>query len=106
MIPEGLNGRTTVMNDEHCWVCCDGAPGGMNGRTYLIPCLLSHKPVDLVVLALGCNDIKSRFNLTPNEIANGAGLLINDIKKSTSGPNNKAPKIVLISPPHLKFVKD
>jgi len=100
--PEGLNGRTTCMDDEHCWSCCDGAPGGMNGRKCLLPILHSHKPVEVVVIALGCNDLKTYFALEPSQIASCCQLLINDIKKSTSGPDGQPPKILLITPPHVK----
>ena len=55
VIPEGLNGRTTTLDDplessDFCGV--DGS--GMNGRRYLLPCLYSHRPITCVVLALGC----------------------------------------------------
>ena len=60
VVPEGLNGRTTVLDDpnENPFFCGqDGA--GMNGRRQLLPCLHSHKPVSVVVIALGCNDMKT-----------------------------------------------
>lgn len=44
VIEEGLNGRTT--NADH-----NELPG-RNGKTYLEPCLASHRPLDLVVLFL------------------------------------------------------
>jgi len=103
VIPEGLNGRTTVLDDEHCWTCCDGAPGGLNGRKTLLPILHSHKPVDVLILALGCNDLKLRFNLQPQEIANSVQLLLRDIKNSTCGQGNAAPKVVLMTPPAVQL---
>jgi lysophospholipase L1-like esterase len=45
VIEEGLNGRTTVWDDP--------IEGYKNGRDYLIPCLESHKPLDLVIILLG-----------------------------------------------------
>ena len=45
VIEEGLNGRTTVWDDP--------IEGHKNGQTYLVPCLASHKPIDLVVLNVG-----------------------------------------------------
>ena len=57
VIPEGLNGRTTSFEDE--------LRPGRNGATYLDPCLHSHGPIDLVVLMLGTNDLKIRFQATP-----------------------------------------
>lgn len=98
VVPEGLNGRTTVHDDP---VDCDfvGVGGvNLNGRRYLMPCLHSHKPVHTVVLALGCNDLKTRFGLTPGEIRKGLHLLISDIKQSGTGPDGHAPAIVVVSP--------
>ena len=33
---------------------------------------MSHAPVDLVILALGCNDLKKRFSISAFDIAEGA----------------------------------
>ena len=44
VIEEGLNGRTTVMDDP--------TRIAKNGLPYLRPCLDSHAPIDLVVLML------------------------------------------------------
>lgn len=50
VIEEGLNGRTTVY--EHPTL------PGRKGIDYLVPCLESQKPLDLVVLMLGTNDLR------------------------------------------------
>eukprot|EP00929_Paragymnodinium_shiwhaense_P102984 TRINITY_DN6624_c0_g1_i3.p1 TRINITY_DN6624_c0_g1~~TRINITY_DN6624_c0_g1_i3.p1 ORF type:complete len:229 (-),score=43.09 TRINITY_DN6624_c0_g1_i3:164-850(-) len=105
VIPEGLNGRTTCLDDAHNWANSGGAAEGANGRRYLLPCLNSHKPIDLLVLGLGCNDLKTRFSLNPGEIAKGCKLLVNDIKASGCGPGGRAPKIVLVSPPLVRKVE-
>jgi len=99
VIPEGLNGRTVITDDDH-----DGCNGeysgpGMNGRRYLMPCLHSHKPIDLVILGLGVNSLKTRLNLSPAEVANGLRTLIKDIKRSTAGVNDSTPPILLVAPP-------
>jgi lysophospholipase L1-like esterase len=54
VVEEGLNGRTTVRDDP-----IEGAH--KNGRTYLPACLEFHKPIDLVLIMLGTNDLKARF---------------------------------------------
>ena len=99
VIPEGLNGRTTVLDDP---TDCDfaGVGGGnMNGRRYLTPCLRSHKPVAAVVLALGCNDMKARFNMSAGDIRRHLKLLIADIRRSEAGEDGAAPCVVVVSPP-------
>ncbi|MCW5845462.1 MAG: hypothetical protein KIT77_29690, partial [Caldilinea sp.] len=63
VIEEGLNGRTTVWNDP--------IEGYKNGRDYLIPCLETHRPLDLVIILLGTNDLKKRFSLSAYDIAQG-----------------------------------
>lgn len=95
IIEEGLNGRTTVWDDP--------LRGGFRGgRTYLLPCLNSHKPLDLVILFLGTNDLKDRFNLSPKDISIGIKLLVNDILNSGCGVNGNSPKILVLSPPFIE----
>ncbi|MEZ5392089.1 MAG: SGNH/GDSL hydrolase family protein [Bryobacterales bacterium] len=91
VICEALNGRTTVWEDpieEH-----------RNGKTYLSPCLLSHHPLDLVVLMLGTNDCKKRFSVSAFDIGRSVGLLLDMIQKSGCGPDGGAPQVLLVSPP-------
>jgi lysophospholipase L1-like esterase len=91
VIEEGLPGRTTVWDDA-----IEGAH--KNGKTYLLPCLESHDPIDLVILMLGTNDLKTRFSLTAADIAAGAGALADMILKSKVGPAGRAPQVLLVSP--------
>lgn len=93
IIEEGQNGRTTVHDDP--------LNIARNGREYLPACLESHKPIDIVVMMLGTNDLKSLYNLPAGEIANGAGILARMILSSTAGPENKAPRLLLICPPEV-----
>jgi len=67
VIEEGLGGRTTIFDDPIL--------PGRNGKTYLEPCLLSHEPLDAVVIALGTNDLKVRFAASAADIARGVALL-------------------------------
>ena len=93
VIEEGQNGRTTVHDDP--------LNVARNGREYLPACLESHKPLDIVVMMLGTNDLKSYYNLPPGEIANGAGILARMILGSTAGPGNRAPRLLLLCPPQV-----
>ncbi len=63
VIEEGLNGRTTVWDDP--------IEGYKSGKEYLIPCLELHKPLDLVAILLGTNDLKTRFGLSAYDVAEG-----------------------------------
>lgn len=94
VIEEGLSGRTTVSDDP-----IEGIE--KNGRTYLRPCVMSHKPLDLIILMLGTNDLKIRFNKTALEIAMGMGALVQDIKSMPAGIGGKIPEIMLVSPPPI-----
>lgn len=93
IIEEGQNGRTTVHEDP--------MNIARNGRDYLPACLESHKPIDIVVLMLGTNDLKSYYNLPAGEIAAGASILARMILSSTAGPENAAPQLLLICPPEV-----
>ena len=91
VIEEGLNGRTTVFDDP--------IEPDRRGADYLPPCLRSHAPLDLLIIALGCNDMKSRFDVTPGDIALGAERLILMAKSEPVGPGGSAPQILLVAPP-------
>ena len=90
VIEEGQRGRTTVWDDP--------VENRLAGLTYLWPCLDSHAPIDLVVIMLGTNDCKPYFGLHPQNIADGAGRLVDMVQKCNFGPGDTAPKVLLISP--------
>ena len=92
VIEEGLNGRTTVWDDP-----LEG--DGRNGFSYLLPCLETHRPLDLVIIMLGTNDLKKRFSLTASDIALGAAVLVKAVQQSAAGREAKAPPVLLLAPP-------
>jgi lysophospholipase L1-like esterase len=98
VIEEGLNGRCTVFDSP--------LTSGRNGLTYLEPCLLSHAPVDLVIIMLGTNDLKRIYGVTAAEIAQGAGRLVDVARRSLSGPAETSPKVLLVSPVPLGEVTE
>lgn len=93
VVEEGLNGRTTIWDDPYL--------EGRNGRTYLLPCLRSHAPVDILVLVLGTNDLKSIFGRSAAEIASGASALVEQALLSGTGPGGGPPRVLLVAPPLL-----
>ena len=94
VIEEGLSGRTTVRDDP-----IEGLI--KNGRTYLRPCMMSHAPLDLIMIMLGTNDLKARFGQPASEVAMGIGCLVHDIKELLPGPGGSCPEILVVAPPPM-----
>ncbi|NJM82751.1 MAG: SGNH/GDSL hydrolase family protein [Tabrizicola sp.] len=94
VIAEGHPGRTTVHDDP-----VEGAH--RNGLTVLPALLETHRPVDVVLLMLGTNDLKGRFSLNATDIALALEKLILVIRASGAGPEGAAPAILLVAPPPI-----
>ena len=64
---------------------------------------LKDSAIVLVVLMLGTNDLKIRFQATPTDIGKGIDRLIKMIKSITpqKRQDGQSAKILLMSPPHL-----
>ena len=94
VIEEGHPGRTTVHDDpiegEH-----------RNGLTVLPSMLESHKPIDVVILMLGTNDLKGRFAVNATDIALSLERLIGVVRAFACGPNGNHPCILLVAPPPI-----
>ena len=92
VIEEGLNGRTTFINE-------DERP--LRSGSDALPILLeSHRPLDFVIIMLGTNDLKVEFNLSVEEIAQGAKTLCEMVLNSEYLADN-IPQILLVSPTHI-----
>lgn len=85
VIEEGYGGRTTDLEDPK--------DPSRNGLAYLIPCLGSHVPLDVVVLMLGTNDFKDKFKRSARDVANAIIGLIHAIKAAAPDA-----QILLVSP--------
>ena len=93
VIEEGLCGRTTVWDDP--------VEGYKNGLEQLKPILLSHCPLDLVIIMLGTNDLKNRFSVSAVDVAWSIGRLVDTIRKCETGFTGPAPDVLVICPPML-----
>ena len=93
VLEEGLPGRTTVLDDP-----IEGIH--KNGLTYLTPCLESHRPIDVVTISLGTNDLKARFGMPPSDIAASAGILVETVRTALAAFGQSA-KVLLIAPPPI-----
>ena len=92
IIEEGLNGRTTFINE-------DERP--LRSGSDVLPIILeSHRPLDFVIIMLGTNDLKVEFNLSVEEIAQGAKTLCEMVLNSEYLTDNQ-PQILLVSPTHI-----
>ncbi len=91
VIEEGCNGRTTVFDDP--------VDPWKNGLSYLKPCLNTHKPVDMVILMLGSNDLKNMYHASIEMIAEGANRLIQEIQEYADSKQAFRPEILLVAPP-------
>ncbi|WP_020519596.1 GDSL-type esterase/lipase family protein [Catelliglobosispora koreensis] len=93
VIEEGLNGRTIDMDYPD--------RPGLNGRTYLTPCLLTHSPLDIIVLMLGTNDTKVQFGRSAEAIALSWHGFLDDLFAVAFRADGSRPDVVLVSPIHI-----
>lgn len=93
VLEEGLNGRNTGI----------GGSGWRNGMESLMPCLITHKPLDGVVLMLGTNDLRWT---DARGAAEGVRRIVQtlkwavDLNESSDIYTTRTPPILLISPIH------
>lgn len=92
VIEEGLSGRTTVFTDP--------LNEGMCGLDVIFSCLMSHEPVDLLILMLGTNDTKERLGANAACIGMGMERLVAKAKTVPAWRDGK-PNILVIAPPHI-----
>ena len=95
IVEEGCNGRTTVFDDP-----IEG--GHESGLIYLPPCVMSHSPLDLIIIMLGSNDLKKRFGMTAFTIGGGLTALVKAARTYAMNAEGVPPKILLIAPPPVR----
>ncbi|MFI6220116.1 GDSL-type esterase/lipase family protein [Nocardia salmonicida] len=93
IIEEGLGGRTTDLDDPD--------RDDRNGRTYFQPCLRSHSPLDMVVIMLGNNDLKTKFGRQPDAVAVALEGYLGNIERTAWTRIGAVPAVLLVSPIHL-----
>ena len=93
----GLGGRTTDLDFQ-------GLPG-RNGLQHLPIALLQAAPLDLVILALGTNDLFAEADRKPQDTVNAMRSLVKVTKdlptaQGSSVPNTSPPRVMIVAPPN------
>lgn len=95
IIEEGLRWRTTHLNNPvNAW---------RNGLEYFYPCILSHYPLDYIIIILWTNDLQKYFD---EDIVQSAQSFItyNElIDKACNEFDIPKPKVILIAPPLVNW---
>ena len=92
VLEEGLSGRTTVFPDA--------LHEGMPALDVAVPVLMSHEPVDLLIIMLGTNDTKDRLGMNAACIGLGMERLVRKcMSVDCWGPNK--PNVLIIAPPPI-----
>lgn len=91
VIEEGLGGRTTVIDDQDKFA--------RNGLSYLLPCIESHVPIAIFIVCLGTNDLKERYNLTPEQIASNFAELLESGLTKFQDKQGSTPEVIIMAPP-------
>lgn len=94
IIEEGLPSRTIGLEDPR--------PGknGRNGSTYLLPCIESQLPIDVLIIWLGTNNTKELFNQTAEQITTAMDKLLTAAHQFLSERHTKT-HIILVAPPKI-----
>ena len=93
VIEEGLSGRTTVFDDP--------VNEGLSGIDYIIPCIKSHRFLDIVIVMLGTNDLKQRYGASASVISLGLSRLVKKIISEKESFTKSEPNILIITPPTI-----
>ena len=93
VLEEGLSGRTTCFTDP--------IHEGLSALDYIYPCLMSHEPVDLLVIMLGTNDTKERFGSSAACIALGLKRLIAKAIATTDCWRDGRANILIVTPQNI-----
>jgi len=104
VIEEGLGGRTTDL--EHY----NADKPSRNGLIYFKACVDSHMPLDIIIVMLGTNDLKTMYERSAEDVAQALKQYPEYVDKYCADRNLKRPKIILVSPAFmnenaLKFVE-
>lgn len=100
VVAEGMGGRTTAF-DDHL------ADADRNGARLLPSALHTHRPVSVVILMLGTNDLKPAIAGDAESAMLGMRRCVEIVKgHSPRLPDFVPPKVLIVAPPHLVETPD
>lgn len=94
IIEEGQNSRTIATDDP--------TEGEKNGIKYIIPCIESQRPLDLMILMLGTNDTKKRYCYSALDIAGEMEQFLEKVQVYNHFHLDGKMKILLVAPPVIR----
>lgn len=93
IIEEGLRWRSVYWeNPKFSW---------RNGSSYRYPCLLSHFPLDLVIIFLWTNDLQKELNHSIQDIVTNLRFYNDLLIQASNEFKITCPKVLLVSPPYI-----
>jgi lysophospholipase L1-like esterase len=95
VIEDGLGGRSTDLDHPN-----PNKPG-CNGLAYFKPCIDAHRPLDMIVIMLGTNDLKVVYNRSAAQIAEVLRQYPGYVDEYCEDRDLARPKFILVSPAHI-----
>jgi lysophospholipase L1-like esterase len=95
VINAGLGGRTTMFDDH-------AVSADRNGARILPTVLATFDPIDLVILMLGTNDLKTFINGTAVGAAQGMKRLVEIVRSFPYEGNPPPPQVLIVAPPAVE----
>lgn len=90
---EGLSGRMTGWDDPHT--------PDRNGLRQIAALLETHRPMDMLVIMLGTNDLKRFMNLEAVDCALALDALIDRVEAARCGVGGARPALLVVAPPQV-----
>jgi lysophospholipase L1-like esterase len=95
IIADGVNNRTIKALDTR------PGKGHRQGWEYLSQCLLAHDPLNIVIIFMGTNELKTQFGATPDQVAAEIIELAMIPLNFESQINASSPRVIVVAPPPI-----
>jgi lysophospholipase L1-like esterase len=95
VINAGLNGRTTMFDDY-------AAAADRNGARVLPTILATFDPIDLIIIMLGSNDVKTFVSGSAVAAAQGVRRLVEIVASFPYAGGHPVPRVLIVAPPKIE----